>query len=181
MAAPLEEQICRLERRLNRQQLVTWGALALAVVSVAVATVRRTGGEVRARAFQLIRGDGKMVAQLGVADHGEAFLKMYAQENGGGDVVLGIGEAWSGLTVFSMDQKASVMLSTDRNGSPMVSVADGERKVLLTVDTDSGPSLLMFGRPGLLAASSKYVLLRDPAGKTVFGTGDVPPDAARTP
>jgi hypothetical protein len=180
MAAPLDEQISRLERRLKRQQLVTWGALALAVVSVAVATVRRTGGEVRARAFQLIRGDGTMVAQLGVADHGEAFLRMYAQENGGGDVVLGAGEASSGLTVFSMDQKASVMLSTDRNGSPMVSVADGERKALLTVDT-AGPSLLMFGRPGLLAASSKYVLLRDPAGKTVFGTGDVPPDAARTP
>jgi hypothetical protein len=181
MAAPLDEQVARLERRLKRQQLVTWAALGLAAISVAVATVRRTSGEVRARAFQLIRDDGKMVAQLGVTDRGGPFLKLHAPEVGG-DVLLGVmGEGLSGLAVWSVDEKASVMLTTDRNGGPSMSLTDRERKALLTVDADRGPNLLMIGRPGLLAASSKYLWLKDPAGKTVLHAGEGPPEAAKAP
>lgn len=179
MAAPLDEQVARLERSLKRQQRATWGALALALISVAVATVRRTGGEVRARAFQLVRADGEMVAQLGVTDHGGPFLKMHAPE-AGGDVFLGVfGDGLSGLAVWSVDEKASVMLTTDRSGGPSVSLTDRERKALMTVNAD-GPNLLMSGRPGLLAASSKYLWLKDPAGKTVLHAGDGPPEAAKT-
>jgi hypothetical protein len=181
MAAPLDEQVARLERRLKRQQLATWGTLALALVSLAVATVRRTSGEVRARAFQLIRDDGQMVAQLGVTDRGGPFLKMHAPELGG-DVLLGVvGEGLSGLAVWSVNEKASVVITTDRNGGPSVGLTDRERKALMTVDAERGPHLLMFGRPGVFAASSKHVWLRDAAGKTVLRAGDGPPEAETTP
>jgi len=184
--AALDEQVARLERRLRRQQLVTGLAVVLALVSVAIATVGRTKNELRARAFQLMNGDGKMVAQLGVTDRGGPFLKFHVPENGGSVIVGSLGEDLAGLAVISGDDKTVINAATDRNGNPAVSLTDKGQKAMLSVGGTRSPTLIMLGNPGLLAATSKYLWLKDPSGTTVFSTapGGGPPveeQAPRTP
>lgn len=173
----VEDQISNLERRLRRQRLATGVAVALAIVAIAVATASRTAGELRARAFQLVNNEGTMVAQLGLTSRGGPFLKLQVPENGGSVMVGSLGEDLAGFAVVSAEGTL-VNISTERNGNPSLSLNEKGRKALLTVGGDRSPTLLMFGNPGLLAASTKYVWLKDPSGKTVFSTvpGGGPPD-----
>lgn len=173
----VDEQIANLERRLRRQQLATAMAVALAMIAIAVAAVSRTAGELRARAFQLVNSEGTMVAQLGLTPRGGPFLKLQVPENGGSVIVGSLGEDLAGFAVVSADG-ALVNISTEKNGNPSFSLNDKGRKALLSVGGDRAPTLLMLGKPGLLAASTKYVWLKDSSGKTVFSTapGGGPPD-----
>jgi hypothetical protein len=173
----LDEQVARLERSLRRQRVLTIIAVVLAIVTIGIAAVGRTKNELRARAFQLVNADGEMVAQLGVTDRGGPFLKFHVPENRGSVMVGSLGEDLAGLAVISGDDETLLNAATDRNGNPAVSLTHKGKKAMLSVGETRSPTLLMLGDPGLFAATSKYLWLKDPSGTTVFSTvpGGGPP------
>jgi hypothetical protein len=176
----LEERIARMERSLRRQRIATAMTLAVAVVAVAFAALaRRERGAVRAESFELVNGGGDLLAQLGPAPTGGAFLKLAAPPQNGGSVVVGsVAEDLAGLAIVSRNEIA-LHASTDPDGNPSISLSQKGRKAMISVRGDAPPTLLMVGNPGLFAATTRHVWLKDPSGKTLLSTGGGPPEEAR--
>ena len=170
-----------MERSLRRQRIATALTVAVAGGAVAFALARREKGAVRAESFELVNGGGELLAQLGPAPNGGAVLKLAAPPQNGANVIIGaVAEDLAGLAIVSRNGIA-LHASTDPDGNPSISLSQNGRKAMMSVRGDAPPTLLMVGNPGLFAATTRHVWLKDPSGKTLLSTapGGGPPEDAR--
>jgi hypothetical protein len=128
----LGERVWQLERRLQRQQFLGLGLVALvavAVLSGAQKTELPVRKPVETTAVKLFDDAGKFRGLLAVTPRGNAGLA-FIQENGKIGATLGVGkDGGASLELSHSDGKLRARLTLAENGDPVLQLYDSDGKV----------------------------------------------------
>ena len=171
MTAQPDERFALIERKLLRWQLLTVVALLAAAGSFFTLVLpHAVPAEVRARAFLVVDQKGEVVARLEDASAGPLLLLRAARA--GANVMVGSMNGDAGLAVVARGSESFISLAVGKEGYPAFSISGNKSKVLVGLDREESPAIVVRDHRGELAARPWGLKLRDGKGKIVFTTPD---------